>query len=43
MNNMQTKKIIGLMSGTSCDSVDAGFGKQWLENIRTELGGINHD
>ena len=25
MENMQTKKVIGLMSGTSCDSIDAGF------------------
>ena len=25
MENLQTKKVIGLMSGTSCDSIDAGF------------------
>ena len=25
MKNLQTKKVIALMSGTSCDSIDAGF------------------
>ena len=25
MENMKTKRIIGLMSGTSCDSIDAGL------------------
>ena len=42
METRQTKKVIGLMSGTSCDSIDAGFCE-----VSPDLGvklikGINH-
>ena len=42
MNNMQTKKIIGLMSGTSCDSVDAGFCEVFPDLKVKLIKGINH-
>ena len=42
MNNMQTKKIIGLMSGTSCDSVDAGFCEVYPDLKVKLIKGINY-
>ena len=41
MKKLETKKIIGLMSGTSCDSIDAGFCEVY-PNLKVKLiKGIN--
>lgn len=42
MKNMKTKKIIALMSGTSCDSIDAGFCEVYPDLSVKLIKGINH-
>ena len=42
MNNMQTKKVIGLMSGTSCDSIDAGLCEVHPDLSVKLIKGINY-
>ncbi len=42
MKNMQTKKVIALMSGTSCDSIDAGFCEVSPDLKVKLIKGINH-
>lgn len=42
MKNMQTKKVIALMSGTSCDSIDAGFCEVNPDLSVKLIKGINH-
>ncbi|MBR6299033.1 MAG: anhydro-N-acetylmuramic acid kinase [Candidatus Gastranaerophilales bacterium] len=42
MENMKTKRIIGLMSGTSCDSIDAGLCEVTPDLKVKLIKGINH-
>ena len=42
MEELQTKKVIGLMSGTSCDSIDAGFCEVALDLSVKLIKGINY-
>ena len=42
MNNLETKKIIGLMSGTSCDSIDAGLCEVYPDLSVKLISGINY-
>ena len=42
MEKMQNKKVIGLMSGTSCDSIDAGFCEVYPDLSVKLFKGINY-
>ena len=42
MKDLKTKKVIGLMSGTSCDSIDAGFCEVYPDLSVKLIKGINH-
>lgn len=42
MEEKETKKIIGLMSGTSCDSIDAGLCEVYPDMSVKLIKGINH-
>ena len=42
MEELRTKKVIGLMSGTSCDSIDAGFCEVYPDLTVKLIKGINH-
>ena len=42
MEELKTKKIIGLMSGTSCDSIDAGFCEVYPNMSVKLVKGINY-
>ena len=42
MQEKETKKIIGLMSGTSCDSIDAGLCEVYPDLTVKLIKGINY-
>ena len=42
MEKLETKKVIGLMSGTSCDSIDAGFCEVYPDFTVKLIKGINY-
>lgn len=42
MEELETKKVIALMSGTSCDSIDAGFCEVHPDKTVKLIGGINY-
>ena len=42
MEEKETKKIIGLMSGTSCDSIDAGLCEVYPDMSVKLIHGINY-
>ena len=43
MEELESKKIIGLMSGTSCDSIDAGYCIVNPDLSCTLVDGINYE
>ena len=42
MEEKETKKIIGLMSGTSCDSIDSGLCEVYPDMSVKLIYGINY-
>ena len=42
MNELETKLVIGLMSGTSCDSIDAGLCEVHPDLSVKLISGINY-